>query len=112
MDYYKDKYERMCVEKSIEDSINKVVDIVIKKGRIYKVTNYTYRADAEELSEIIDNYVIDQNFVLQSVSKTNNEITLYQSHSDSYIIINPGSDSNGKFYNFELVVPVPISSVN
>jgi hypothetical protein len=112
MDYYNDKYERMCVEESTDDSIDKAVDIVIKKGKIYKVTNYTYRVDAEKLSKIIDKYVIDQNFILQSVSKTNNEITLYQQHSDSYVIINSDSDFNGKFYNFELIVPVQINTVN
>jgi hypothetical protein len=116
MDYYNNKYERICIEKSTDDSIDKAVDIVIKKaskkGKIYRVTNYTYRIDVEELSEIIDKYVIEQNFILQSVSKTNNEIILYQQHSDSYLIINPGTDSNGKFYNFELVIPVQISTIN
>jgi hypothetical protein len=111
MDYYNDKYSRVCVKQSTNDNVNKAVDIVIKKNKIYKVTNYTYRIDAARLSEIIDEYVINQKFVFQSSSKAKNEITLYQQFSDSYIIINSGLDSNGKFYDFEEVVPVEISTV-
>ena len=112
MDYYNDKYSRVCVKQSTNDYVNKAVDIIIKKDKIYKVTNYTYRIDALKLNEIMDEYVINQNFVLLSSSKANNEITLYQQFSDSYIIIKSGLDLVGKFYDFEEVIPVHISTVN
>jgi len=49
--------------------------------------------------------------MLFAAVKAKNEITLYQQFSDSYIIINSGLDSDGKFYDFEEVVPVEISTI-
>jgi hypothetical protein len=109
MDYYNEKYERYCINQSTEDSVDKAVDIVIKGNKIYKVTNYNYRIETNQLDEIIDEFVIDRGFVLES--SHNNLIYLYQKSSDSYVVIKSHHDhDNKKYYEIELVVPVKIGN--
>lgn len=107
MDYYNDKYERYCINESTEGSVDKAVDIVIKGNKIYKVTNYNYQIQTNQLDEIIDKFVIDQGFMLNSSSA--NEVVLYQQFSDSYVILNSRNDNRGKYWDVEVVVPVQIS---
>ena len=109
MDYYNEKYERMC----LEDSTNYAVDLVIKGNKIYKVKNYRWTIDnLRELSEFIDVLTIKDNFVLSSSST--GITTLNQVSSERYVnlyaTINDETDE--KYWEVEYVDPVLISSVN
>lgn len=108
MDYYNEKYERYCVNETTEGSVDKAVDIVIKGNKIYKVTNYNYQIESNQLDEIIDKFVIDQGFMLNSSNSY--QIILYQQFSGSHVIIRPNTDHIGKYYEIEVVVPVQISN--
>ena len=111
MDYYNDKYERIIVQDSSDDFGKKFVDIVVKGNKIYKVTNHIYKIGFEQLSWTIHNYVVNQNFILKSASKSCKEIVLYQQLSDSYIVINSIENDKGQFYEVEVVVPVEIANI-
>lgn len=109
MDYYNERYERMC----LEDSTNYAVDLVIKGNKIYKVKNYRWTIDnLRELSEFIDVLTIKDNFVLSSSST--GVTTLNQVSSERYVnlyaTINDETDE--KYWEVEYVDPVLISSVN
>jgi hypothetical protein len=109
MDYYNDKYDRMCIDKST----NYFVDIVIKGNKIYKVKNYRWEIDSlVELNKFIEELTIDNDFVLSSSNICTT--TLNQVSSESYVMLNVVHDieNNKKLWAVEYVIPEFISSVN
>lgn len=109
MDYYSDKYEKMCLEESSDYS----VDLVIKGNKIYKVKNYRWTIETQaELSELIDSLTIDKNYVLKS--SHSDLTTLYQVSSNNYVNIYPVHEdaSNGMIWEIEYVEPEVLGSSN
>lgn len=109
MDYYSDKYEKMCLEESSDYS----VDLVIKGNKIYKVKNYRWTIENQhELSEFIDMLTIDKNYVLKS--SHSDLTTLYQVSTNNYVNIHPVriDETNSLTWDIEYVEPECLGSSN
>jgi hypothetical protein len=112
MDYYKDKYPIFCVEaKPLDEEVDQAIDLIVKNNKIYKVKNRTFKIwDEEELSEYIDELVIDCDFIHEL--SQNGQTVLTRKNSLSYVIINVKTDDNNeRYWNVELVEPEFVSYV-
>lgn len=109
MDYYSDKYEKMCLTESSDYS----VDLVVKGNKIYKVKNYRFTiSDQAELSELIESLTIDKNYVLKS--SHSDLTTLYQVSTNNYVNIHPVHENNstGMTWEIEYVEPELLGNSN
>lgn len=111
MDYYNEKYERMC----LEESDNRAVDIVIKGNKIYKVNYYNFTLETDtKLNEFIDVLTIKKNFIHDK--STTYMTTLIQLSTGHYVNIykkfNNGANSSDRIWDIEYIEPQVISSVN
>ena len=107
MDYYKEKYDRMC----IQDSEDYAVDIIIKGNKVYKVKNYRWTIELNEFSEFIDELTIDKDYVL--FSSHSEMTTLVQPATGNYINLqlNLNNETGEKYWQIEYVEPEIISSI-
>ncbi len=107
MDFYSDKYQKMCVS----DSDNIIIDIIVKNNKIYKVINQLINIDStKEYNALFNELINDKEYVLKSsIGKT---ILLEHSHGEKYVVINIVKDYNGQpYYHVELINPVIIDVI-
>ena len=107
MNYSNSKYDRYCTEKSDTDFYKPYFDIVIDGKKIYKVAHYKYFIEDYKLNHVIDDYVIGLGYVLHYSSQSRKEIVLKHPTHDCRIIFNAYEDADGKYYEIELILPVP-----
>ncbi len=108
MDYYNDKYERMC----LEDSQDYSVDLVIKGNKIYKVKNHRSQINQDQFSEFINVLTIDYSYVLEKSSS--DMTTLVQPSTGNYVnLFSLIDDTTGdKIWEVESVTPELVSTTN
>ena len=105
---------KLCVEeKNLDDEVYQAIDMVLKKKKIYQVTNRSYSVnDINELNTFIDECIIDCNYLLESTYKKG-EIVLKQFNSLSYVVIKSklieGTDN--KYWEIEIIEPKAISTI-
>lgn len=114
MDLYSEKYQKLCVEeKLLDDEVNQAIDLIVKKRKIYQVTNRSYSVnDINELCEFIDECIIDCNYLLDSTYKQG-EIVLKQINSLSYVVIKSKliEGTNDKYWTIEIIEPKDILTI-
>ena len=112
MDYYSEKHSSVCIDdKSLDDGVNQITDIIVKNNKIYKVKNRFYIiSDQNDLEKFIEDCAIKCDFLLESSKR--GEVFLKQNNSLSYIIISSKleNQTNNKYWTVEIVEPEVISN--